>query len=83
MKNRKVLIVDDEKNLRASLVELIESEGYETEQASDGAEGLLKIRGGGFACVFLDIRMPRMDGLQVLAKAREENLTGAPVVVVS
>jgi len=83
MRNKKVLIVDDEKNLRESLVELLESENYQAEQASDGAEGLLKIRGGDFACVFLDIRMPRMDGLQVLAKLREENLTKTPVVIVS
>jgi two-component system response regulator AtoC len=83
MKNRKILIVDDEKNLRESLVELVESEGYETEQASDGAEGLLRLRAGGFACVFLDVRMPRMDGLQLLAKLREENLTATPVVVIS
>ncbi len=83
MKNRKILIIDDEKNLRESLVELVESEGYEAEQASDGAEGLLQIRASDFACVFLDIRMPRMDGLQLLAKVREENLTNTPIVIIS
>lgn len=69
--------------MRESLVELVESEGFEAEEASDGAEGLLKVRAGNFACVFLDIRMPRMDGLQLLAKLGEENLTGAPIVVIS
>ncbi|MGI8494147.1 MAG: sigma-54-dependent transcriptional regulator, partial [Pyrinomonadaceae bacterium] len=83
MKAKKILIVDDEKNLRESLAELVESENFEAEQAADGAEALLKIRAGNFACVFLDIRMPRMDGLQVLAKLREENLSDAPVIVVS
>ena len=83
MKNKKILIVDDERNLRESLVELVESEGYGAEEAADGAEGLLKIRASAFACIFLDIRMPRMDGLQLLAKLREENLTETPVVVVS
>jgi DNA-binding NtrC family response regulator len=83
MKNRKNLIVDDEKNLRESLVELVESEGYEAEQASDGAEALLKIRAADFAGVFLDIKMPRMDGLQVLAKLRDENLTDTPIVIIS
>ncbi|HEY0426399.1 MAG TPA: sigma-54 dependent transcriptional regulator [Pyrinomonadaceae bacterium] len=83
IKSRKILVVDDEKNLREALAELIESEGFQPEQAADGAEALLKIRAAGFACIFLDIRMPRMDGLQLLAKLREENLTAAPVIVVS
>lgn len=79
----KVLIVDDEKNLRESLVELIEGEGFSTVSAENGAEALLKIRQGNFACIFLDIKMPMMDGLQLLAKLREENLTTTPVVVIS
>ena len=79
----KILVVDDEKNLRESLVELIESEGFAAEAAGDGAEALLKIRAANYACIFLDVRMPRMDGLQLLAKLREENLTKTPVVVVS
>ena len=81
--NHKILVVDDEKNLRESLVELIESENFAVESAADGADALLKIRTGKFACVFLDIRMPRMDGLQLLAKLGEENLLKMPVVVVS
>lgn len=80
---KKILIVDDEKNLRESLAELVEGEGYETVQSSDGAEALLQIRASEFACVFLDIRMPRMDGLQLLAKLRDEGLTLTPVVIIS
>jgi len=83
MKETKILIVDDEKNLRESLVELVESEGFQAEEATDGAEALLKIRYENFACIFLDIRMPRMDGLQLLAKLREENLGISPVIIIS
>ena len=83
MKNSKILVVDDEKNLRESLVELFESESFAVESAEDGAEALLKIRAGDFACVFLDIKMPRMDGLQLLGKLGEEDLLKMPVVVVS
>lgn len=83
MKNKKILIIDDEKNLRESLVELIESEGYIAQEATDGTEGLLKIRAGNFACIFLDIRMPRMDGLQLLAKLRDKKLTDVPVIIIS
>ncbi len=79
----KILIVDDEKNIRESLVELVESENYTVESAEDGAEALLKIRRENFAGVFLDIKMPRMDGLQLLAKLGEENLLKMPIVIVS
>ena len=79
----KILVVDDEKNLRESLVELIESENCLADSAADGAEGLLKIRANDYACILLDIKMPRMDGLQLLAKLREENFTKTPVVVIS
>ena len=81
--NSKILIVDDEKNLRESLVELIESENFAVESAEDGADALIKIRRENFACVFLDIKMPRTDGLQLLTKLSEENLLKMPVVVVS
>lgn len=81
--SEKILIVDDEKNLRESLVELIESENFAVESANDGADALLKIRAGRFACVFLDIKMPRMDCLQLLKKLGEENLLQMPIVVVS
>lgn len=83
MKNEKILVVDDEKNLRESLVELFESENFAVTSAEDGAEALLKIRAENFACVFLDLKMPRMDGLQLLAKLAEENLLSTPIVVVS
>ena len=83
MKDEKILVVDDEKNIRESLVELIESENYAVESAEDGADALLKIRAEKFACVFLDIKMPRMDGLFLLKKLGEENLLQMPVVIVS
>jgi two-component system, NtrC family, response regulator AtoC len=79
----KILVVDDEKNLRESLVELIESENFAVESAADGADALLKIRAETFACIFLDIKMPKIDGLQLLANLSEENLLQMPVVIVS
>ncbi len=81
--NEKILVVDDEKNLRETLVELFESENFAVESAADGAEALLQIRAENFACVFLDIKMPRMDGLQLLKKLGEESLLQTPIVVVS
>jgi DNA-binding NtrC family response regulator len=79
----KILIVDDEKNLRESLAEAVEAEGFRAEQAADGAEALRKIGEDEFACILLDLRMPRVDGLRVLAMIREGELTDAPVIVIS
>ena len=80
-----VLIVDDETNLREGLAELVEGEGFRARQAADGEEavGLLRGREVGPVVVFLDMRMPRMDGLDVLRLIKEEDLKDAPVVVIS
>ena len=82
---KKILIVDDEKNLRESLVELLESENFATAEAADGAAALevLREKAADFAAILLDLRMPRVDGLEFLRIVREENLSSAPVVVVS
>jgi two-component system response regulator AtoC len=79
------LVVDDEINLRESLVELIASEGFRVAQAGDGEEAVELLRSGGVKLdvVFLDVRMPKMDGLEVLRVIQEEKLTSAPVIVIS
>lgn len=84
----RVLVVDDETNLRESLAELVESEGFDAAQATNGAEAIEMLRGArrdaaAADVIFLDIRMPRMDGLATLAAIREEKLTDAPVVIIS
>ncbi len=62
----KVLIVDDEKNMRFLLREALAKEGYEVVTAESGAEALTLAAGDQFDCVLLDIRMPKMDGIQTL-----------------
>jgi len=82
----KVLIVDDEPRLLDSLAELFQSSGYEVERAADGDEALSILRGGGprADAVFLDLRMPRRDGLSVLKELKaDEALARLPVVVVT
>jgi two-component system response regulator AtoC len=80
-----VLVVDDEINLRESLVELIAGEGFRTAQAGDGEAAVELLRSGAVEpdVVFLDVRMPKMDGLEVLRVIQEEKLTSAPVIVIS
>ena len=67
----KILIVDDEQSIRSTLSEILEYEKYEVEVAKDGAEGLDKIKQGGYDVVLCDIKMPKMDGMEVLEKAME------------
>jgi DNA-binding NtrC family response regulator len=62
----RILIVDDDAGLRASLKEALADLGHSTEDAPDGATGLARIRLGGIDAVLLDLRMPGMDGLAVL-----------------
>jgi two-component system, NtrC family, response regulator AtoC len=80
-----VLIVDDETNLRESLAELVESEGFRASQAVNGDEAVQLLRTGATQpdVLFLDMRMPKLDGLSVLRLIQEEKLTDAPVVVIS
>jgi two-component system response regulator AtoC len=80
-----VLIVDDEVNLRESLVELVESEGFNAAQAANGEEAVRALRGGEVNpdVIFLDMRMPKLDGLGVLRLIQEERLTSAPIIVIS
>ncbi len=78
----KVLIIDDEKAICNTLKEILLYEKYEVEIANDGMEGLKKAEGGGFDMVFCDIKMPKMDGLEVLAKLQQMD-PDLPVVMIS
>lgn len=66
-----ILIIDDEPAIRKALKEILTFEGFEIQEASDGVEGLKKLKENDFDCVLCDIKMPKMDGLEVLAGSRE------------
>lgn len=67
----KILIVDDEKVIRSTLKEILEFEKYEVDEAKDGEEALEKISKENYALVLCDIKMPKIDGIEVLQKAME------------
>ena len=71
----KVLLVEDEPHALMGLAELISGWGYRTETARDGIEGWEKVLAWEPAIVVTDLKMPRMDGLQLLAKMSEESST--------
>jgi DNA-binding NtrC family response regulator len=68
----KVLIVEDEENERSGLAELITAWGYRTETARDGLEGLEKAAGWSPGIVLTDLKMPRMDGMELLQRLAEQ-----------
>ena len=77
-----ILIIDDEKAIRKTLTEILSYEGYKIDEASDGEEGLRKFRERLFDVVLCDIKMPKLDGLEFLDKAREVN-PDVPVIMIS
>ncbi len=78
----KVLIVDDERAIRYSLKEILEMENYQVELAENGLEGLQKAQKEKYDAIFCDIKMPEMDGIELLGKIIEEGIE-SPVVMVS
>ncbi|MDR3633117.1 MAG: response regulator [Isosphaeraceae bacterium] len=78
----KVLIVDDEPNIRLVFRATLESAGYDVAEAEDGTGALGALRGNSVDLVFLDLRLPGMDGLEVLRRLREGG-DDTPVVIVT
>lgn len=66
----KILIIDDEKVIRATLREILEYEKYSVTEAQDGEEGLAKLQEDDYDLVLCDVKMPKMDGIEVLEKAK-------------
>jgi two-component system, NtrC family, nitrogen regulation response regulator NtrX len=77
----KILVVDDEKSIRDALRDILEYEGYQVDEAKDGQEGLEMVLGTMYDVALCDIKMPKMDGLDVLLKAKEEGVITQFVMV--
>jgi signal transduction histidine kinase len=78
----RVLIVDDEEDLRYIYMRQLRGDGYLLETAADGEEAIEKIRATEYAVILTDMRMPRKDGLAVIAAARE-HLPDAEIIVLT
>src|SRR5438067_10968110 len=83
MGQEKVLIVDDEENERSGLAELINAWGYRAETASDGLEGLEKVTTWSPSIVITDLKMPRMDGMELLERISEDHSEPVAVIVLT
>jgi two-component system nitrogen regulation response regulator NtrX len=78
----KILIIDDEKSIRKTLREILEYEKYQVDEAADGVEGIAMIQKEKYDIVLCDIKMPKMDGIEVLDKVMQLS-SDTPVVMVS
>jgi two-component system nitrogen regulation response regulator NtrX len=82
MKPRRILVVDDEPDIRQSLSGVLEDEGYAAEAVESGEACLAAIPGGDFELIILDIWLPGIDGMAVLSRIQELPAAERPMVVV-
>ncbi|MDC0304131.1 sigma-54 dependent transcriptional regulator [Flavobacteriales bacterium] len=62
----KILIIDDERSIRNAIREILEYEKFQVDEAEDGLQGVVKVKGGKYDVILCDIKMPKMDGIDVL-----------------
>jgi two-component system, NtrC family, nitrogen regulation response regulator NtrX len=78
----KVLVVDDERSIRRTLREILTFENYEVEEAEDGLEAVTKVETTQYDVIIMDIKMPKLDGLEALEKI--QNIApDTPVIMIS
>jgi len=82
MMQDKVLIVDDDPGIRSTISELIEELGYLCETASDGLDAVELLDSGPYLCVFTDIMMPNMSGLELIRKIKARDVS-LPIIVIT
>ncbi|MEY3398712.1 MAG: hypothetical protein RL220_1306, partial [Bacteroidota bacterium] len=75
-------IIDDEAAIRKALKEILEYESYEVDEAEDGPSGLKKAENGAYDIIFCDIKMPKMDGMEVLEKLKAAGIE-SPVIIIT
>lgn len=78
----KVLVIDDEKSIRSTLKEILEYEGFQITEASDGEEGIKLFEKDHYDVVLCDIKMPKMDGIEILERVQQIS-KDTPLVMIS
>ena len=80
----KILIIDDERGIRNTLREILADEGYEVDVAENGKQGLEMAQAKAYDLIFTDIKMPEMDGIELLTALKSgEEAIETPVVMIS
>ncbi len=83
----KILVIDDERPIRNTLKEILEFEGYQVETAENGLKGVEMARKESYDLIYTDVKMPEMDGMEVLGALKNpvapEEMVDSPVVMIS
>lgn len=77
----KILLIEDDSKIRTILKEILQEKNHDVDEAADGQEGFKKLEQGTYDLCICDIKMPKMDGLEVLDRAREVGITTNFVVI--
>lgn len=78
----KILIVDDDKSIRKTLRDILEFEKYEIDESPDGLDCIVKIKQNKYDVIILDVKMPRMDGMEAIEKIMNMS-PDTPVIMIS
>jgi DNA-binding NtrC family response regulator len=78
----KILIIDDERSIRRTLKEILEFENYTVDAVEDGIAGVNEAKANNYDVIFCDIKMPQMDGMEVLAKLKNDGVE-TPIIMIS
>ena len=78
----KILVIDDERSIRNSMKDILQYEGHDVVLAENGMEGLVSVKSEKPDIVFCDIKMPKMEGIEVLERIKEFS-TDTPVIMIS
>ena len=77
----KILIIDDERSIRNSLKEILADEGYDVDVAENGAQGCTMVEKEKYSVIFCDIKMPEMDGMEVLDRLAQMGVDSAVIMI--
>ncbi|MBR4978671.1 MAG: sigma-54-dependent Fis family transcriptional regulator, partial [Bacteroidales bacterium] len=77
----KILIIDDERSIRNSLKEILADEGYDVEVAENGQQGCEMVEKERYSVIFCDIKMPGMDGMEVLDRLVQMGIDSAVIMI--
>ena len=77
----KILIIDDERSIRNSLKEILADEGYDVDVAENGAQGCAMVEKEKYSVIFCDIKMPEMDGMEVLDRLTQMGIDAAVIMI--
>ena len=85
MDKKRILLVEDDQYTRELYQEVIKDEGYVLDTASNGEEGLEKIKKGGYNLILLDVMMPKMSGLEILRALKNDlpKIPNGPIVILT